>query len=102
MKLLLDEYHQVKVKRLEYLIDFYVQFEHIRPFQDGNGRVGRLIVLKECLRFGLVPFIIEDSKKMYYYRGLSEWDRERGYLTDTCLNGQDAFKRLMSMFDVRF
>ncbi len=67
---------------------------------DGNGRVGRLIALKECLRYNIVPFIIEDSKKVYYYRGLSEWDTEKGYLTDTCLDGQDTFKKLMAMFDI--
>ena len=102
MRSLLAEYDQIVDVSIDDIIRFHCKFERIHPFQDGNGRVGRLIVLKECLRFGLVPFIIEDSKKMYYYRGLSEWDRERGYLTDTCLNGQDAFKRLMSMFDVRF
>ena len=73
----------------------------IVPFPDGNGRVGRLIALKECLRFRLIPFIIEDGKKMYYYRGLSEWEWEKGYLTDTCLDGQDTFKKLMSMFDIQ-
>ena len=67
---------------------------------DGNGRVGRLIALKECLRFGLIPFIIEDAKKLYYYRGLSEWEREKGYLIDTCLDGQDTFRKLMSIFDI--
>ena len=67
---------------------------------DGNGRVGRLIVLKECLRFGLIPFIIEDAKKGYYYRGLSEWEGEQGYLTDTCLDGQDTFRKLMALFDI--
>lgn len=72
----------------------------IVPFPDGNGRVGRLIALKECLRFGLIPFIIEDAKKLYYYRGLSEWEREKGYLTDTCLDGQDTFRKLMSIFDI--
>ena len=73
----------------------------IVPFPDGNGRVGRLNALKKCLRFGLIPFIIEDAKKMYYYRGLSEWEREKGYLTDTCLDGQDTFKKLMSKFDTQ-
>ena len=72
----------------------------IHPFQDGNGRVGRLIALKECLRYSIVPFIIEDSKKMFYYRGLSEWEREKGYLMDTCLDGQDTFKSLMALFDI--
>ena len=71
----------------------------IVPFPDGNGRVGRLIALKECLRFGLIPFIIEDTKKLYYYQGLSE--REKGYLTDTCLDGQDTFRKPMSMFDIQ-
>ncbi|MCI8637730.1 MAG: cell filamentation protein Fic, partial [Coprococcus sp.] len=55
----------------------------------------------ECLRFGLIPFIIEDDKKIYYYRGLSEWEWEKGYLTDTCLDGQDTFRKLMSMFDIQ-
>lgn len=73
----------------------------VHGFIDGNGRVGRLIALKECLRFGLIPFIIEDDKKMYYYRGLSEWEWEKGYLTDTCLDGQDTFRKLMSMFDIQ-
>ncbi|MEC4176865.1 Fic family protein [Adlercreutzia sp. R7] len=98
---LLSEYDQIVDVTIDDIVWFHCEFERIHPFQDGNGRVGRLIVLKECLRFELVPFIIEDSKKMFYYRGLSEWDREKGYLTDTCLDGQDAFKRLMSMFDVR-
>lgn len=101
MKSLLSEYDQIADVSIDDIIWFHCEFERIHPFQDGNGRVGRLIALKECLRFGLVPFIIEDSKKMFYYRGLSEWDRERGYLTDTCLDGQDAFARLMSMFGVR-
>lgn len=82
------------------IIDFHYEFERIHPFQDGNGRVGRLIALKECLRFGIVPFIIEDTKKMYYYRGLAEWNQEKGYLTDTCLDGQDTFKRLMKQFEI--
>ena len=76
-------------------------FERIHPFQDDNGRVGRLIALKECLRYNIIPFIIEDSKKMFYYRGLSEWETEKGYLTDNCLDGQDSFKKLMAMFDIQ-
>ena len=67
---------------------------------DGNGRVGRLIALKECLHYGIVPFIIEDAKKAFYYRGLAEWENEKGYLIDTCLDGQDTFKRLLAMFDI--
>ena len=70
-------------------------------FPDSNRRVGRLIALKECMCFGLILFIIEDDKKMYYYQGLSEWEWEKGYLTDTCLDGQDTFRKLMSMFDIQ-
>ena len=75
-------------------------FEKIHPFQDGNGRVGRLICFKECLRVGIVPFIIEDSKKMFYYRGLKEWDSEPGYLIETCLDGQDTYKKLLNYFEI--
>lgn len=81
------------------IIRFHYEFESIHPFQDGNGRVGRLIAFKECLRFGIIPFIIEDSKKMFYYRGLSEWEQEEGFLIDTCLDGQDTFKSLMAAFE---
>lgn len=102
MKSLLSEYDSLKTVTINDIIRFHYEFEHIHPFQDGNGRVGRLIALKECLRFGIVPFIIEDSKKMYYYRGLSQWKTEKGYLTETCLDGQDTFKRLMAMFDITY
>jgi len=101
MKALLTEYEKLDVVTIHDIIRFHYAFERIHPFQDGNGRVGRLIVLKECLRYGIVPFIIEDSKKMFYYRGLSEWEREKGFLTETCLDGQDTFKKLMSMFDMQ-
>ena len=101
MKVLLSEYQAKTAVTINDIIRFHYAFERIHPFQDGNGRVGRLIALKECLRFGLIPFIIEDAKKMYYYRGLSEWEREKGYLTDTCLDGQDTFRKLMSMFDIQ-
>lgn len=100
MKILLSEYEALNAVTINDIIRFHYEFERIHPFQDGNGRVGRLIAFKECLRFGLIPFIIEDAKKMYYYRGLSEWEREKEYLTDTCLDGQDTFKKLMSMFDI--
>ena len=100
IKALLSEYESLTVVTINDIIRFHYEFERIHPFQDGNGRVGRLIALKECLRFGIVPFIIEDSKKMFYYRGLSEWGTEKGYLTDTCLDGQDTFKKLMAMFDI--
>lgn len=99
MKALLAAYESLAAITLEGIIRFHHDFERIHPFQDGNGRVGRLIALKECLRHSIVPFIIEDSKKMFYYRGLSEWEKEPGYLTDTCLDGQDAFKKLMRMFE---
>lgn len=82
------------------IISFHAEFEKIHPFQDGNGRVGRLVALKECLKWNVVPFIIEDSKKLYYYRGLSEWDHERGYLEGTCLDGQDTFRRLLELFEI--
>ena len=101
MKALLSEYETQTAVRINGIICFHYAFECIHPFQDGNGRVGRLIAFKECLRFGLIPFIIEDAKKMYYYRGLSEWEREKGYLTDTCLDGQDTFRKLISMFDIQ-
>ena len=101
MKKLLSEYEALDTVTINDIIRFHYEFERIHPFQDGNGRVGRLIALKECLRYGIIPFIIEDSRKAFYYRGLSEWEHEKGYLTDTCLDGQDTFKRLMAMFDMR-
>ena len=100
MQALLSAYEALETVSIDDIIRFHCEFESIHPFQDGNGRAGRLIALKECLRYNIVPFIIEDSKKMYYYRGLSEWDTEKGYLTDTCLDGQDTFKKLMAMFDI--
>ena len=100
MKALLDDYAALPTVTVNDIIRFHYSFERIHPFQDGNGRVGRLVALKECLRYGIVPFIIEDSKKMFYYRGLSEWEQEPGYLTDTCLDGQDTFRKLMAMFEI--
>ena len=101
MKALLDDYAALPTVTVNDIIRFHYSFERIHPFQDGNGRVGRLVALKECLRYGIVPFIIEDSKKMFYYRGLSEWEQEPGYLTDTCLDGQDTFRKLMAMFELQ-
>ena len=101
MHALLSAYEALETVSIDDIIRFHCEFERIHPFRDGNGRAGRLIALKECLRYNIVPFIIEDSKKMYYYRGLSEWDTEKGYLTDTCLDGQDAFKKMMAMFDIQ-
>lgn len=89
MKKLLRDYNQIDHKTLHDLLDFHVKFERIHPFQDGNGRVGRLIMFKECLKYNIVPFIIEEDLKMFYYRGLKEWSREEGYLMDTCLTAQD-------------
>lgn len=100
MKALLSAYNSAGTITVEDVIAFHHDFESIHPFQDGNGRVGRLIALKECLRYGIVPFIIEDSKKAFYYRGLARWNKEKGCLIDTCLDGQDTFKRLMTMFDM--
>ena len=102
MKELLDEYNVKQNVTVNDIIAFHAEFEKIHPFQDGNGRVGRLVALKECLRFGVVPFLIEDAKKAYYYRGLSEWDNEKGWLTDTCLDGQDTFKKLLAKFEIGF
>lgn len=100
MKAMVDEYNAKKGVTVEDIIAFHAEFEYIHPFQDGNGRVGRLIALKECLRHNVIPFIIEDSKKYYYYRGLAEWRNEKGWLIDTCLDGQDTFKRLLDMLDI--
>ena len=101
MKALLDSYNAKSEVTIEDIIAFHAAFEQIHPFQDGNGRVGRLVALKECLRHNIVPFLIEDRKKAFYYRGLAQWDNERGWLTDTCLDGQDTFKKLLGMFDLR-
>ena len=102
MKSLLLQYNGKKEKTLEDILDFHVQFEKIHPFQDGNGRVGRLIMFKECLKYNIVPFIIEDELKLYYYRGLKEWDKERGYLKDTCLSAQDKYKGYLNYFRIAY
>ncbi len=97
---LLDHYNRVKKKSLEDIIEFHYHFETIHPFQDGNGRVGRLIMFKECLRNNIVPFIIDEELKLFYYRGLKEWKSERGYLMDTCLAAQDTFKAYLEYFRI--
>ena len=102
MKDLLKEYNSKKEKTFEDILDFHVQFERIHPFQDGNGRIGRLIMFKECLKYNIVPFIIEDNLKMFYYRGLKEWNNEKGYLVDTCLTAQDKYKAYLDYFRIKY
>jgi len=102
MRALLAEYNGCHKKTLHDLIDFHVRFERIHPFQDGNGRVGRLILFKECLKHGIVPFIIEDDLKLFYYRGLKEWGHENGYLMDTLLTAQDRFKKYLDYFRIQY
>lgn len=102
MKTLLTEYNGKEEKNFEDILDFHVKFERIHPFQDGNGRVGRLIMFKECLKYNIVPFIIEDNLKMFYYRGLKEWNNEKGYLTDTCLTAQDKYKAYLDYFRIAY
>ena len=102
MKQLLASYNRKPDKTLEDLIAFHVAFESIHPFQDGNGRVGRLILFKECLKNGIVPFIIDEDLKLFYYRGLHEWNTERGYLIDTCLSAQDKFRKYLDYFRIPY
>ena len=100
MKRLIDGYSDKKNVTLEDIVAFHAEFEYIHPFQDGNGRVGRLIAFKECLRWNIIPFIIEDSKKAFYYRGLTNWRQEKGWLIDTCLDGQDTFKAILRLLEI--
>lgn len=102
IKALLKEYNSKKRKSFEDIIDLHQRFEAIHPFQDGNGRVGRLVMFKECLANGYVPFIITEELKMFYYRGLREWNNVRGYLLDTCLTAQDNYKAVLDYFKVRY
>ena len=100
MKALVEDFNAKRSVTVNDVIALHAEFEYIHPFQDGNGRVGRLVALKECLHHNIIPFIIEDAKKHYYYRGLSEWKNEKGWLTDTCLDGQDTFIRLLDMLEI--
>ena len=102
MKALLSDYNAVPKKTLDDILDFHVRFERIHSFQDGNGRVGRLIMFKECLKYNIVPFIIEENLKLFYYRGLKEWYNQKGYLTDTCLTAQDKYKAYLDYFRIPY
>jgi Fic family protein len=102
IKALLKEYNSKKHKTFEDILEFHQRFEAIHPFQDGNGRVGRLIMFKECLANGFVPFIITDDLKLFYYRGLQEWNKVREYLLDTCLTAQDNYKILLDYFKIKY
>lgn len=101
LKTLLTDYYHNRQQTFENILNFHVRFEQIHPFQDGNGRVGRLLMFKECLANNIVPFIITDELKMYYYRGLREWGHINGYLTDTCLTAQDQYKDLLEYFKIK-
>lgn len=102
MNKLLEEYWKKQNITLEDILDVHVRFERIHPFQDGNGRVGRIIIFKECLKHNIVPFIIEDNLKFFYYRGLKEWDNEKGYLMDICLTAQDRYKAYLDYFEIKY
>lgn len=102
MKALLSDYQSIEKKTFEDVIDFHYRFEIIHPFQDGNGRVGRLILFKECLANNIVPFIIDEDLKLFYYRGLQEWTHIKEYLLDTCLTAQDNYKSVLQYFEIDF
>ena len=102
IKSLLKEYNSKTKITFDDILDFHVRFEKIHPFQDGNGRVGRLIMFKECLKNNIVPFIISDELKMYYYRGIKNWSDEKGFLRDTCLTAQDSMKQILDYFGVKY
>ncbi len=102
VKSLIEWYNNIKNKTLNDIIEFHYRFEYIHPFQDGNGRVGRLLMFKECLKYNIVPFIIDEKLKMFYYRGLKEWKQEKGYLIDTCLAAQDQFKVYLDYFRIEY
>ena len=102
MKELLSEYHQHKSIELAHILDFHVQFEHIHPFQDGNGRVGRLLLFWQCLQASIVPFIITEDLRLFYYHGIQNWGQTNGYLTDTCLTAQDEYKAILDYFKIKY
>ncbi len=100
LKSLLSKYYKIKTVTLEDILDFHVEFERIHPFQDGNGRIGRLLILWQCLQSGIVPFIITEDLRLFYYRGLQNWEQTNGYLTDTCLSAQDNYQALLNYFGI--
>ncbi len=102
MKSLLASYNSIEQKSFEQILEFHKNFESIHPFQDGNGRVGRLLMFKECLANNIVPFIIDENHKLFYYRGLKEWKNEKGFLIDTCLSCQDTFKAWLDYFQIEY
>ena len=102
MQALLVQYNAIEQKNIEHIIAFHQQFEAIHPFQDGNGRVGRLIMFKECLANNVVPFIIDEALKLFYYRGLREWEKVKEYLLDTCHTAQDSYKTVLKYFEIDF
>ena len=102
ISILLKWYNDIANKTINDIIEFHYRFECIHPFQDGNGRIGRLIMFKECLKHNIVPFIVSDDMKLYYYRGLKEFNDEKGYLLDTCLHGQDIFKKSLDYFKIKY
>ena len=102
MQALLTNYNSIQNKTINTIIEFHKNFESIHPFQDGNGRVGRLIMFKECLNNNIVPFIIDENHKLFYYRGLKEWNNEQGYLIDTCLSCQDQYKKWLDYFKIKY
>lgn len=99
---LLRSYNALPTKTFEDIIAFHVAFERIHPFQDGNGRIGRLILFKECLKHNIVPVMIEEDLKLFYYRGLKEWEHEKGYLIDTCLAAQDRVRAYLDYFRIAY
>ncbi len=98
MSKLMDWYNSLKQVTIKEIIEFHYKFESIHPFQDGNGRIGRIIMFKECLKNNIVPFIIQDADKLFYYRGLKEYKNEKGYLADTCLNAQDQYIKMIEYY----